>query len=587
MSSNGIFNIIFYFTKKYKFSILFFAVFAYLLRDILNLCVNNYIYKELINKLTYGDFSFQKDFYVFLGYILTINAGVLLSILTTKAEYNFKVKLKEDIKNHYFQKTLKHSVRFFNDNMAGTINSKIKTLSSDIVELLLLVIEMLSISITIIILIFIFAKTNYMLSLILLVWFIFYGGGSAIFMKKIGDKVKAKTKIENESYGKLTDSFTNILSVKIFSMEKYEKKELKKQSVDIKKENSNYFVFLTFQKIFDYFGIIAIILPVSYLTISMKIENKINIGELVFIFSVFGSIVGWLRYLARGFIRISECYGSISESLNVINVIPDIKDIDGSKNVILKTSPKIDFKNVLFKYKENLPIVFENFNLIIQPKQKVGIVGYTGSGKSTFVNLLLRFYELNGGNIFLDNYDIKSDFTQLSLRKNISYIPQEPILFHRSIKENILYGNLKITDEELIEAAKKAYCYDFIMELEKGFDTLVGDRGVKLSGGQKQRIAIARAIIKNSNILILDEATSALDSITENYIQKALNNLMENKTVIAIAHRLSTLNNMDRIIVLDKGKIAEDGTKDELLNIKDGLFAKMWNMQKNGVLSIE
>ena len=587
MNSNNIFGIILYFIKKYKFSILFFAVFAYLLRDILNLCINSYIYKELINKLTDNNFSFKKDVFIFISYILTINSGVLLSILTTKAEYNFRVKLKEDIKNYYFQKTLKHSIRFFNDNMAGTINSKIRTLSNDIVELLLLVIEIFSISITILILIFIFTKTNYMLSIILLVWFLFYGGGSIFFMKKIGLKVKARTKIENESYGRLTDSLVNILSVKIFSMEKYEKRELKKQTIDIKKENTNYFIFLTFQKIFDYFGILAIILPVSYLTISMKIENKINIGELVFIFSVFGSIVWWLRYLARNFIRVSEYYGSIGESISLINIIPDIKDIDGSKNIILQTSPKIEFRNIVFKYKENLPIVFEDFNLIIQPKQKVGIVGYTGSGKSTFVNLLLRFYELNGGNIFLDNYDIKNDFTQLSLRKNISYIPQEPILFHRSIKENILYGNIKITDEELVEASKKAYCYDFIMELEKGFDTLVGDRGVKLSGGQKQRIAIARAIIKNSNILILDEATSALDSITENYIQKALDNLMENKTVIAIAHRLSTLNNMDRIIVLDKGKIAEDGTKDELLNIEDGLFAKMWNMQKNGILSIE
>ena len=362
MNSNNIFGIILYFIKKYKFSILFFAVFAYLLRDILNLCINSYIYKELINKLTDNNFSFKKDVFIFISYILTINSGVLLSILTTKAEYNFRVKLKEDIKNYYFQKTLKHSIRFFNDNMAGTINSKIRTLSNDIVELLLLVIEIFSISITILILIFIFTKTNYMLSIILLVWFLFYGGGSIFFMKKIGLKVKARTKIENESYGRLTDSLVNILSVKIFSMEKYEKRELKKQTIDIKKENTNYFIFLTFQKIFDYFGILAIILPVSYLTISMKIENKINIGELVFIFSVFGSIVWWLRYLARNFIRVSEYHGSIGESLNVINIIPDIRDIDGSKNITLKTSPKIEFNNIVFKYKENLPIVFENFN---------------------------------------------------------------------------------------------------------------------------------------------------------------------------------------------------------------------------------
>ena len=239
--------------------------------------------------------------------------------------------------------------------------------------------------------------------------------------------------------------------------------------------------------------------------------------------------------------------------------------------------------------------VFENFNLEIEPKTKVGLVGYSGSGKSTLINLLMRFFDIKEGNgaIEIDGNDIR-DITQESLRSNISYIPQDPILFHRTIKENIVYGKLNATEDEIIEATKKACCYDFILDLEKGFDTLVGERGVKLSGGQRQRIAIARAILKNSPILILDEATSALDSITEKDIQTALKNLMENKTVIAVAHRLSTLNNMDRIIVLDKGKIVEDGTKEELLNednIKSGkttgLFKKMWEMQKDGVIGAE
>ena len=232
--------------------------------------------------------------------------------------------------------------------------------------------------------------------------------------------------------------------------------------------------------------------------------------------------------------------------------------------------------------------VFENFNLEIEPKTKVGLVGYSGSGKSTLINLLMRFFDVKDGNggIEIDDQDIR-DVTQESLRENISYIPQDPILFHRTIRENILYGKPKASEEEMIDASKKACCYDFIMDLENGFDTLVGERGVKLSGGQRQRIAIARAILKNSPILILDEATSALDSITEKEIQSALKNLMENKTVIAIAHRLSTLNNMDRIIVLDKGKIVEDGTKEELLAINNGLFKKMWDMQKDGVIGHE
>ena len=237
---------------------------------------------------------------------------------------------------------------------------------------------------------------------------------------------------------------------------------------------------------------------------------------------------------------------------------------------------------------KNEKMVFDDFNLEIEPRTKVGLVGYSGSGKSTLINLLMRFFDIKEGNggIEIDGQDIR-DVSQESLRQNISYIPQDPILFHRTIRENIAYGKPNATEEEIIEASKKACCYDFINELESKYDTLVGERGVKLSGGQRQRIAIARAILKNSPILILDEATSALDSITEKEIQIALKNLMENKTVIAVAHRLSTLDNMDRIVVLDKGKIVEDGTKDELLNIRGGLFKKMWSMQKDGVIGDE
>ncbi|MDR2760775.1 MAG: ATP-binding cassette domain-containing protein [Rickettsiales bacterium] len=232
--------------------------------------------------------------------------------------------------------------------------------------------------------------------------------------------------------------------------------------------------------------------------------------------------------------------------------------------------------------------VFDNFNLEIEPGSRVGVVGYSGAGKSTLVSLLLRFFDVEEGNgsIEIDGHDIRN-ITQKSLRRNISYIPQDVTLFHRSLRENILYGKPNAAEDEIIDACKKACCYDFITQLKEGFDTLVGERGVKLSGGQRQRVAIARAILKDSPILILDEATSALDSVTERDVQMALENLMKGKTVIAVAHRLSTLNNMNRIIVLDKGKIVEDGTKEKLLKIENGIFSRMWNMQKNGVIGRE
>ena len=230
--------------------------------------------------------------------------------------------------------------------------------------------------------------------------------------------------------------------------------------------------------------------------------------------------------------------------------------------------------------------IFENFNLEIEPKTKVGLVGYSGAGKSTLLNLLMRFYDVENGAIEIDGQDIKN-VSQKSLRDNITFIPQEPMLFHRTIAENIKYGNPKATDEQMISASQDACCYDFIMELPDKFETLVGERGLKLSGGERQRIVIARAILRNTPILLIDEATSALDTITEKQIQKALNNLMKDKTVITVAHRLSTLDNMDRIIVLDKGKIVEDGTKQQLLNIENGVFKKMWELQKDGVIGRE
>ena len=230
--------------------------------------------------------------------------------------------------------------------------------------------------------------------------------------------------------------------------------------------------------------------------------------------------------------------------------------------------------------------VFDNFNLEIEPKTKVGLVGYSGAGKSTLLNLLMRFYDVENGAIEIDGQDIR-EVSQKSLRDNITFIPQEPMLFHRTVAENIKYGNPKATEEEMISASQDACCYDFIMELPEKFNTLVGERGLKLSGGERQRIVIARAILRNTPILLIDEATSALDTITEKQIQKALNNLMKDKTVITVAHRLSTLDNMDRIIVLDKGKIVEDGTKQQLLNIENGIFKKMWELQKDGVIGRE
>lgn len=245
------------------------------------------------------------------------------------------------------------------------------------------------------------------------------------------------------------------------------------------------------------------------------------------------------------------------------------------------TQGAITFNNITFQHK-NTPPLFQNKSIEIPAGQKVGLVGYSGSGKSTFTNLILRLYDVTEGAIIIDGQDIRN-VTQDSLRENIGMIPQDPSLFHRSLRENIRYGRTNATDEEVLEAAKKAHAHEFISLLPEGYDSLVGERGIKLSGGQRQRIAIARTILKNAPILILDEATSQLDSVTENLIQESLAKLMQNKTTIVIAHRLSTLLRMSRILVFDKGKIIEDGTHKELL-ARMGLYKHLWDAQVGGFL---
>ena len=278
----------------------------------------------------------------------------------------------------------------------------------------------------------------------------------------------------------------------------------------------------------------------------------------------------------KGFFRIFN----ITQGLKVVLDKPEFQDLPEAYELKVIRGA-ISFDRVLFHYKGITPL-FHNKSVIIGAGQKVGLVGYSGSGKSTFVNLILRPYDVTEGSILIDGQDIRK-CTQDSLRKNIAMIPQDPSLFHRTLIDNIRYGCENASDEEVVEAARRAHAHDFIAKLPQGYNSLVGERGVKLSGGQRQRIAIARAILKNAPILILDEATSALDSVVESDIQQSLWELMQGKTTIVIAHRLSTLLHMDRILVFEQGKIVEDGSHTQLLT-KNGMYKTLWEAQVGGFL---
>lgn len=279
--------------------------------------------------------------------------------------------------------------------------------------------------------------------------------------------------------------------------------------------------------------------------------------------------------------RLYEGFADAHEMIVILETPHDVQDTP-TANALTVSEGAITLKDVGFNFNETR-VILEDFSLEIPGGQKVALVGPSGAGKSTITKLLLRLYNVTSGHITIDSQDI-AEVTQDSLREAISFVPQEPILFHRSLMDNIRYGRLDATDDEVFEAARKAHCHEFIELLKDGYGTLVGERGVKLSGGERQRVAIARAILKNAPILVLDEATSSLDSESEALIQDALRVLMEGKTVVVIAHRLSTIMTMDRIVVVEGGKVVADGTHDELLT-QGGLYHKLWSIQAGGFIT--
>ncbi len=386
---------------------------------------------------------------------------------------------------------------------------------------------------------------------------------------------EASTKLS----GVTVDVLTNISAVRQYVQTKNELVRMFNASAkwrDIHKESWHY----TEKMLSMNTGIVLVFgLGIFYLLVNRWSEGVISTGLFVFIIALYAQMLHTLLFIGRAFNNTARAFGEMEEGLSEILLPHDIID-EAVAQQLTAGKGEIKWESVFFKYQDT--VVFDNFDLSIKAGERIGLVGSSGAGKTTFVSLLLRQHDVQGGSISIDGQNI-AEVTQDSLREHIAVVPQEPMLFHRSIKENIAYGKPHATDEEIIEVAKKAQAHEFIITLEKGYDTLVGERGVKLSGGQKQRVAIARAMLKNAPILILDEATSALDSESEVAIQKALHELMEGKTVIAIAHRLSTLREMDRIIVLEKGKITEEGTHTQLVK-KKGVYARLWEHQAGGFL---
>ena len=389
------------------------------------------------------------------------------------------------------------------------------------------------------------------------------------------------SKMENKASsiytGWLVDAISNIRLVKQFNRADYEKKRLSvllMQYINIKARSMvAWFMSYTGVGCFVHVCSTAMLVFAVYLWSTAQI----NVGDIVFVLMIVNGGFMYLMELCIHFRRFQVNLAGIQAGLAPFNDKHEIEDKPNAKSLKVKKA-EIEFRNVTFAY-PNREKIFDKFNLKIGSGERVGIVGLSGNGKTTLVNLLQRAYDIQGGKILIDGQDI-SQITQQSLHHTMAVIPQEAILFHRTLKENIAYGIENVSDRKVIQAAKTAYADGFIKKLPQGYDSLVGDRGCKLSGGERQRIAIARAVLRNSPILILDEATSSLDSESEHIVAQAINNLLGKRTVIAIAHRLSTLKEMDRIVYLEQGKIVEEGTFRALTCKKGGKFAKLWKMQQ-------
>ena len=492
-------------------------------------------------------------------------------------------RVRYDIINTMYSYLNQHSHRYFQNNFAGSLSNKIVDMTSGTVAIFSTLDDGFAQIIGLTIAIISMLLIHPVFALILLLWATAFVLIALVYFNSIRDLSNVFATSKTTLVGKIVDSVSNVSNLRLFARNNYENDVIKGAAKETVHTDQTMQKAILKMRIFWDLSIIVLISVNLYMLVIMYSKNQVTIGDFSFIISLSISIFYNLWYLASQFVVFAEELGKCKQALTIIIEPHEIADQSGAKPLTVSQG-RIEFRDVTFHYGEGSQL-FKNKTVLIEPGQKIGLVGLSGSGKSTFVNLILRLFDVESGQILIDEQNIR-DVTQDSLREHIAMIPQDVTLFHRSLLDNIRYGQIAASEDEIIAASKKAHCHEFIVQLTEGYNSLVGERGIKLSGGQRQRIAIARAILKNAPILILDEATSALDSLTEKLIQDGLHQLMQNRTTIVIAHRLSTLSEMDRILVFEQGQIIEDGTHEELLKVA-GHYSRMWEMQAGGFLPDE
>ena len=488
-------------------------------------------------------------------------------------------KLEADIRMAMFDHIQRHSPKYFNEHFAGSLSNKINDMTTQVTLLLQNMNLFIPALTTSILSIVFFYQISPIFALILGGWIFIHLFICFAFTKKCAEYSNIHGEARSSLAGKIVDSLTNNFTVNLFYRFRFEKSRIALYQSDEQNKNFKARRYVTWMFLWLSVAFLIGIFTINGFMIMRWMQGVITTGEIIQLFNTMFNVTMVLWFAGEMIPQFFQSMGIASQALSVMEDPQDLIDLPHALPLTV-TKGEIIFENVSFHYGEKK--LFHNKAVHIRAGEKVGLVGYSGAGKSTFVNLILRFYPIEKGRILIDGQNI-ADITLESLRSQVALIPQDPVLFHRTLEDNIRYGRTDGSKEEMIEVAKLAHCDEFIKRCPDGYASLVGERGTKLSGGERQRIAIARAMLTAAPILILDEATSALDSVTERYIQDSLEKLMQNRTTLVIAHRLSTLAKMDRILVFDQGKIVEEGSHIELLS-KGGHYARMWQMQAGGFL---
>ena len=544
---------------------------------------------SVANKETF--FADEGNKLIFMGLVALLFLPALAFLNTLVIHQTLMGNLPQRIRWIAHRYLMRQSLSFFSDEFAGRISTKLMQTALSVRELSMKLLDIIVyVGVYFLGAVVLFASTDWRFAISLIIWLGFYLTAMVYFIPKLGKIAQKQADARSNMTGRVVDSYTNISTVKLFSHAKREDEYVheamdgflgtvhKQMRLDTYLENT-----------IEILNTI-LLFSITALGIFLWQQDQVSAGAVAMALALVLRMQGMSHWVMWEMSSLFEAIGTVRDGINTISMphaLVDEKNANELKNV----SGLIEYKNVSFNYgSEDKKSVVEKFNLTIKQGEKIGLVGRSGAGKSTLVSLLLRFYDVEKGTIEIDGADV-SKVTQESLRANIGVVSQDTNLLHRSIRENITYGRPEASNEEMIRAAKLAKADEFILNLidnegNRGYDAKVGERGVKLSGGQRQRIAIARVILKDAPILLLDEATSALDSEVEAAIQEQFAMLMENKTTIAIAHRLSTIAAMDRLIVIDEGKIIEQGSHDDLLKQK-GVYANLWSHQSGGFLSVD